>query len=407
MSKSTIEKRKASRDATQERRKTQTLKVRELKIGRLNATQQDRLDKMFLEAKWLRNTIISNGIMDYKPSNTVQVKLPDGTVEDRTLTVLPAHVKQTVLSTLKENLKTLSTLKKKGKRVGPIRYSSRVNTLEFPTGDVKVKGNKAQIPKLGWVRVRGAGQLGIEIANVRLVRRASGYYLLVTSLTKTEEESIGPKLEPLGLDFGIKTHITVSDGRAWSLVVKEPESLKRLQRKLNRQKKHSNNYYKTLDRLNRAYERLSNRKNEAANQFVASLAKHELVAFQDENLSGWKRTRGFGGVIQHSAMGRVKAKLRTLDNVVMLDRFLPTTQYCPECGSLNKLGLSTRVYSCACGYHAPRDVHAARNMLFFHDILNSPVERGGALVEDSTSGIDMCDTKSGPLKQETRRSSVV
>ena len=39
--------------------------------------------------------------------------------------------------------------------------------------------------------------------------------------------------------------------------------------------------------------------------------------------------------------------------------------------------------------------------------LKSPVERGGALVEDLTSGIDMFDTKSGPLKQETRRLKIV
>ena len=59
------------------------------------------------------------------------------------------------------------------------------------------------------------------------------------------------------------------------------------------------------------------------------------------------------------------------------------------------------------GYSEARDVHAARNMLVFHDILNTPVERGGALVEDLTSGIGLPNTKSGPLKQETRRSSVV
>lgn len=408
MSQSTIEKQKASRDATRARRKTQTLKVHELKISRLSKTQTDRITRMFLEAKWLRNTIVATGILEYTPSNTVQVKLPDGTVEDRTLNVLPAHVKQTVLQTLKSNVQTLATLKRKGKRVGAIKYSSRVNSLEFKTGDIRIEGCKAHIPKLGWVRVRGAKQLGDEIANVRLVRKASGYYLLVASATKKKEPMIGPKREPIGLDFGIKTHVTTSDGRGWSLVVKEPESLKRLQRKLSRQTKHSNNYYKTLDRLNRSYERLSNKKSEAANKFVAQLKKHETIVFQDENLSGWQQTKGFGRTIQHSALGRVKAKLKLLDNAVMLDRFLPTTQYCSECGSLNKLSLSTRVYSCGCGYHAPRDVHAARNMLFFHDKLNnSPVERGGALVEDLTSGIDLFDTKSGLLKQETRRSLVV
>lgn len=34
------------------------------------------------------------------------------------------------------------------------------------------------------------------------------------------------------------------------------------------------------------------------------------------------RLGGFGRTVQHSAMGRVKAKLRTLDNAVMLEQFV-------------------------------------------------------------------------------------
>lgn len=379
------EKRNASRAVTRARRASQDLRVRELKLveSSLLKTQEETLQRFFLEAKWLRNSIVARGVFEWKPVDGVHVRLPGGQLEPRSISTLPAHAKQTVLTGLQANVKTLAALARQGKKVGKIRFACRVNSIEFPTGDVKITGNKAAVPKLGTVRVRGGGQLGAEIANVRLVRRASGYYLLVSSLTAKSDEAQAPKLEPVGLDFGIKTHITLSDGRTWNLSVEEPERLRRLQRKLQRQVKGSNNREATLVQLKRSYERLNHRKNEAANQLVAELKRHSVVAYQDENLRGWKTRKGYGRVVHHSAMGRVKAKLSRLPQAVMVERFAPTTQLCPKCGSLNKLALGERTYSCDCGYAAQRDVHAANNMLLFAKL--SPPERRGAPVEVGAS----------------------
>ena len=67
--------------------------------------------------------------------------------------------------------------------------------------------------------------------------------------------------------------------------------------------------------------------------------------------------------MQHSILGRVKAKLSLSPKAIVLDRFAPSTQLCPECGSLNPHTLDKRTYQCACGYNEQRDVHAAQNML--------------------------------------------
>ena len=403
----------AAKAATAARRAQQILRVRELKITRLSKPQLEKLDRMFLEAKWLRNSIVARGVFDYKLSvDGVHVKLPSGELEPRELTILPAHVKQTLQVALQANVKSLASAKKAGRIAGSIRFTDRVNSLEFKTGDVKIEGKRALIPKLGRVRVAGTNQLGDEIANVRLARRASGYYLLVTSLSaKVTEEA--PKLAPVGLDFGIKTHITVSDGREWNLTVEEPERLRRLQRKLQRQTKGSNNYEKTRLAIQKLYERLNHLKDEAANWFAASLKGASLVAFQDENLRGWKAQRGFGRVVHHSAMGRVKTRLRRLPQAVMLDRFTPTTQYCPQCSSLNKLPLGERQYSCECGYSEQRDLHAAQNVLLLATVggfEKTPAERGEAPVERKASaapaGKPAGEVSHASMKQETAKSSV-
>lgn len=379
----------AARAATAVRRLAQDLRVRELKVVRYSPSQSERLQRMFLEAKWLRNSIIATGIFTHNlGEHGVHVKLPSGELEKRELTVLPAHVKQTIRKNLETAVKSLASNKRAGRIVGAVGYTREVKSLEFPTGDIKVRGTKAFIPKVGWIRVRGIEQLGEEIANVHLVKRPSGYYLLVASLSPKNEQ---PVLEgdPLGLDFGVRTHITTSENDEWNLAVQEPESLKRLQRKLGRQQKGSKNYEKTLVKIQLAYERLDRLKDEAANQFVASLKTRSLIVFQDENLRGWKarrnKKRGYGRVLQHSALGRVKGKLRSLPQSVMVDRFAPTTQYCPACSSLNRLKLSEREYKCDCGYSAPRDAHAARNMLIlgedWQDKSQTPREPGSAPVD--------------------------
>lgn len=392
----------ASRAKTAARRATQELRVRELKLvaSSLSKSKLEKLDRMFLEAKWLRNSIVAEGVFDYKLSqHGVHVKLIDGTIEARQLTVLPAHVKQTIQLGLQANVKALASARKAGRIAGAIRFTDRVSSLEFPTGDVKILGSKAQIPRIGWVRVNGTSQLGEEIANARLVRRASGYYLLVASLSP-KSEATEPDLEPIGLDFGIKTHITTSDAREWNLVVEEPERLKRLQRKLSRQVKGSNNYERTRRLIQLSYEKLNHRKDEAANQLVASLKRHSLVVLQDENLRGWKtqKRRGYGRVIHRSAMGRVKAKLQRLPQTVVVDRFAPTTQLCPECGSLNRMSLLDRLYKCDCGYSEHRDIHAAHNMLLFAQL--SPEELGIAPVEGRVPTASSTSSKLIPTKQE-------
>ena len=60
---------------------------------------------------------------------------------------------------------------------------------------------------------------------------------------------------------------------------------------------------------------------------------------------------GIGGII-----GDLKHKSHT---PIMVDRFFPSTQLCPSCGSKQKLKLSERTYSCKCGYKNDRDIKSA------------------------------------------------
>ncbi|MBQ3399073.1 MAG: transposase [Synergistaceae bacterium] len=160
--------------------------------------------------------------------------------------------------------------------------------------------------------------------------------------------------------MGIKTTITTSDGRKFKVL---SERLRKCQRLIARRKKGSSNRYRTRKLMRKSYQKLGNKKRDAANKITHELLEHSIVYMQDENLKGWHKGL-FGKTVQHSVLGLVKKKLMNSERVIVLPQSMPTTKYCPKYGSLKKdIKLSDRVYECECGYHEDRDIHAARNMI--------------------------------------------
>ena len=96
--------------------------------------------------------------------------------------------------------------------------------------------------------------------------------------------------------------------------------------------------------MNKAYQKLADKKRDAANEITHELLEHERIYMQDENIKGWHKGL-FGKIVQHSVLGLVKAKLISE----------PTTKYCPVCGKIKRdIKFSDRIY---------KDVHAALNMI--------------------------------------------
>lgn len=116
--------------------------------------------------------------------------------------------------------------------------------------------------------------------------------------------------------------------------------------------------------IGREYERISNKKNDLANKLVAKFKELDAVVMQDEQLNKWKIKNG--RKIQHSILGRVKARLFNLENVHILNKYIPTTKMCTHCGSIVELSIRERTFKCPCGIEEDRDIHAANNMIWFY-----------------------------------------
>lgn len=355
---------------TKARRANMDVCVYDLKVlsNKLSNAKSEKIDRMFLEAKWIYNYSLS-----LKDSFSCSTKIRSVPVmifnpetqkcdisEDREIS-MGSQILQSCVDQTKRNIVNLSRSKKSGLKIGKLKFSKEVKRIHLKqyktTFDVKDK--KVRVQGIGWIKTKGNHQIEGEIACADLVKRADGYHVLVICYKdRVDEEKSGE----IGIDLGIKDTVTFSDGRKFNVKLEYPERLKREQKSLSRKIKGSRNYVKNVLRIRKTHQKWSNQKDDAANKLVAKLKGFERVVFQDENIKGWQE-EWFGKQVSIGILGRIKARLKRLATSEMIDRYEPTTKRCHKCGRDVDLSLDDRVFKCYCGYEEDRDVKAAQYML--------------------------------------------
>jgi putative transposase len=267
---------------------------------------------------------------------------------------------QDVVDSVGIAVSSLSAKKKKGEKVGRIGFRKYCNMIPLRqygvTYRIDFEKNMISIQRLSKpIKVRGLSQIpkDAEIANAKLVRKPDGFYFHITTYSVKEERI------PTGIvgacDFGIAKNFTFDNGETVDICVPETAKLKRDQRKMNRlyvKNGKTKNHEKRVLAIRRGYQKIENRKNDKANKLVHDIKKsYDLFAIQDEMISSWHRGL-FGKNVQHSAMGRVKARLKNSPHTIVVPRSFPSTKRCPLCGNDTPHPLSKRDYDCGhCGFH--------------------------------------------------------
>jgi len=208
---------KASLKATKARRTHQSCRVFTVKLdtSHLNAETLHHLRMLFLEAKWLYNHILAQPNVfevDYKLS-AVPVKVKD-TFERRQLSQLSSHMKQSLITRTRDNIRGLARLKEHGLKIGSLKFKSRVNAIPL-----KQYGNTYRILNEKYLRIQGIRQQlrvnglaqiprGSELANATLIQRHGDYYVAITTYQAKEQKTPLPA-KTVGIDFGLKTQLTL------------------------------------------------------------------------------------------------------------------------------------------------------------------------------------------------------
>ncbi len=368
---------KESLKKTKEKRKNQIPKIYQLKISysNLNKQQKHWLERVFLEAKWLYNYCIADIENRLNPKTEklkqVEVKAPQG-VETREITCLSSQMKQGILDRIKKNLTDLSKAKQKGIKVGKLKFKSDYRNIPLKQNGItfKVLKYKNRIKLQGLkkpVRVLGLHQLpeNCDIAKAELIKKPDGYYIYLTCYidkNHIKQEKIN---KPIGIDFGIKHQLTLSNGIKINYSIEETKRLKKLQKKLSKQQKGSKNYQKTKQKIQKEHQKIYNRRKDIKNKILSLLKKYEYVLIQEEQIKNW-HSGLFGKQIQNTGIGGIISRLKqNLETLIPVDRYAATTKICSRCGQKKKdITLSDRTYKCEkCGLVIDRDLNSAINIL--------------------------------------------
>ena len=366
---------------TRLKRAKQICKTFKFKIDwdNLNLNQKETLKMMFVEAKWIYNYLLSQEDIysfDYKNINSITHKDKNKNDIPVNITYIKSSVKQELISQIVNQIKGLSTLKKKGYKVGKLKFKSEFNSIKLKQYNVThyLKGNKFKIQGIKTpIRVMGLHQLkqysNIDYTTANLLYDGINYFISLTCFIDKDKIVKEKHNNIVGIDMGVSNTLTLSNGEKYDISIEESERIKKLQAKLARQIKGSNNRYKTIKKLRKEYNHINNKKNDITNKLVRYLLdNYDTIVIQDEQIAEWKEDGLSGSKIQHSILGRIKNKLVSSNQVVVLDKWFPTSKFCSNCGHKNdNLTLKDREFVCPnCGNKEDRDIHAANNMIYFY-----------------------------------------
>ena len=385
---------------TRMKRAKQICKTFKFKIdyNNLNKQQKEHIKMLFVEAKWIYNYLISQDDIysfNYKDLNQVTHKDKNRNDIVSDIQYVRSSVKQELITQIVNQIKGLSKLKKKGHKVGKLKFKSEFNSIKLKQYNVthSLRGNKFKIQGIkDLIRVRGIEQLkkykNIDYTTANLLYNGINYYIALTCFIDKDNIEKQYKNDIVGIDMGVSTSLTLSDGTKYNISIGESDRLKKLQTKLVSKQKGSNNRYKLIRKIRKEHIHINNKKNDISNKIVHSIINdNKIIVIQDEQISEWRQDGLSGSKIQHSILGRIKSKLVNNDRTIILDKWFPTTKYCRHCGSKVTLELKDRIFECPnCKTKEDRDIHAANNMIYFYlHSINAPGTDVNMLVDNKIS----------------------
>ncbi|MFX1559956.1 MAG: RNA-guided endonuclease InsQ/TnpB family protein [Promethearchaeota archaeon] len=266
--------------------------------------------------------------------------------------------------------------RKKGQKVGFPRFKRKGVRDSFRlTGIIRFEGRKIQLPRIGKVRIKERKEVYCNgrILSVTVRRRADKWFASVT----VEEDIPDPTPingQAVGVDLGVKTLVTLSDGTVFAnprVLGRRIKKLRQLSRSLSRKKKGSKNREKTKLRLARMYLRIFNIRQDTMHKVTTYLAKsHSRIVIEDLCVSGMLKNRRLARAIGDVAFYKFRRQLEYKcmwygSKLVVAPRTFPSSKLCSHCGHRKEeLSLSEREYVCEqCGLEIDRDLNAALNLV--------------------------------------------
>ena len=247
--------------------------------------------------------------------------------------------------------------------------------------DTKVNfdNSRVYIPKFKeGIKCRFSRKFDGKIKTSTVSKTPTGKYFI--SILVETNDSIPSKApinesKAVGVDLGIKTFATLSDGTEIQNpknIKKSLKRLKRLQRSVSRKKKGSNSRKRAVKLLARQYEKVTNRRKDFLHKTSRWLIDHyDTICLETLSASNMLKNHRLAQALSDISIGTFNSYMDYKaewygKNIIRIGRFEPSSKMC-SCGYIYKgLTLKDRVWICpCCGSVNHRDLLAAQNIKKF------------------------------------------
>ncbi|MFA5542203.1 MAG: RNA-guided endonuclease TnpB family protein [Bacilli bacterium] len=307
------------------------------------------------------------------------------------------------------NFFTRCKKKIKGKKGFPKFKSKKNDKQSFRlNGSISIEDGYCWLPRIGKIKLSENDYFADDskILSATISKKADKWF--VSFQVKQHIQEL-PKLDKIvGVDLGVKTLATSSDGNVFEnpkALSKNLKKLKRQQRQLSRKTKGSKNREKAKQKVARLHYRIGNIRKDVLHKATTKLIReNQTIVLEDLNVSGMVKNHCLARAVNDAGMFEFRRMLEYKARwygreIQYADTFYPSSKTCSNCGWKNDdLKLSDRIFKCQiCHHEMDRDLNAALNLKKLYTASSAGIYAFG----DGSSDCSVTNDFSPSLKKES------
>jgi len=347
-----------------------------------NKIAQWKLAENLDVCRWLYNRLLQ----ELTDANEKGVKLktydtqnmiPSMKLENPKLNLVYSKVLQMVNYTLWSNIKGLAASKKNGRKIGHLRFKGHgwYNTLNYNQSGFKIDQDHSilHLSKIGDMRIKIYRKIEGCIKAVIIKREGKRWFAIFQ--VEQEPQQLSKTDKVIGLDVGLTSFVVDSEGNKIEnprYAEQSSDKLAKLQRKLAKAARGSNNYKALKDKIAKLHKRIKCQRDDFLNKLSRMYVNNfDIICVEDLDIKGLKEkghNTGMHRSIHDASWSKfifmLSYKAQSAGRKLIKVDPRNTTQRCSACGSIVKKDLSNRVHECPyCGFSCNRDYNASINIL--------------------------------------------
>ena len=190
-----------------------------------------------------------------------------------------------------------------------------------------------------------------------------------------EPQQLPETMEAVGLDVGLTSFVVDSEGNEIEnprFAEQSADKMAKLQRKIARAVRGSNNYKSLKDKIAKLHKRINCQRDDFLHKLSRVYVNNfDIICVEDLDVKGLKEkghNNGMHRSIHDASWSKfifmLSYKAQSAGRKLIKVDPRNTTQRCSACGSIVKKDLSVRVHECHhCEFSCDRDYNASRNIL--------------------------------------------